>query len=151
MRRYNVGMSAAADIVLACLEPGIATGAYSPFSFGARRMFSAFSRDPGLRGAGIRLVERADRDVEGWALAIAEGGPRVIGLSAFVWSFPFFHGLIRRLRQLAPQARIVMGGPSARPVMWTLAPFRDRSGWPDALDDVRVDLSAAPARTCPTR
>jgi len=120
-------------IALACLEPCIATGEYSPFSFGVRRILAAIRDRPELLGVEIRLIERDDSDLDAWLAAIAERPPDILGLSTFVWSFPFFVALTRRLREEFPAMRIVFGGPCARPVMFRLPSWSDPAGWPDAL------------------
>src|SRR5262249_19552623 len=50
--------------------------------------------------------------------------PDVVGFSAYLWSFPFFFEVAARLKEADPGRLIVFGGPSARPSMLGLAPFR---------------------------
>jgi len=91
-----------------------------------------------LRSAGIE-----DLELEVWDLVHASVGklveqllaydPDVVGFSSYLWSFPFFVEVARRIKEDDPGRCIVFGGPSARPSMLSLEPFVDAKQWIDAL------------------
>jgi len=56
-----------------------------------------------------------------------------VGFSCYLWSFPFFAEIARALRKEDPSRLIVFGGPSARPIMFDLEPFRDLPSSVDVL------------------
>jgi hypothetical protein len=119
-------------VALLCIEPTIVGGEYAPFSFGVRRVQAALMADAGL-GAEVHLVESRSRDVGEWVERVEAIDPVVVGLSTFVWSFPTWVDVARRLKERRPDRTIVMGGPSARTAMFALAPFRGSERFVDAL------------------
>jgi hypothetical protein len=123
-------------IALVCIDPwDDAAGdspQFRPFDYSVRRIEAA-SRAPGAPDAEVRLIERGDTDVDALFDEVCAFEPDVVGASAFVWSFPTFVELARRLRVDRPHTRVVFGGPSARPAMFGLEPFRDGPAVIDAL------------------
>ncbi len=55
----------------------------------------------------------------------------IVGVSAYVWSFPTFAELSRRLAR--PDRWLIFGGPSARQEMLALPPYADAPQWLDAF------------------
>jgi len=96
-------------------------------------MVAASLHAAGLEGAEIRLWDLEGGSVERAAGEIAAFDPDVVGCSAYLWSFPFLVELAQRLKQDDPARLVVFGGPSARPSMLSLAPWRDARRWIDAL------------------
>lgn len=121
------------SIVLACIEPELSGGDYTPFSFGVRRVQATLLADPALRDEPITLLEARSSDVDDWVEQIDAIAADVVGLSTYVWSFPTFLEVARRLKERRPERTIVLGGPSARPAMLDLAPFREAASSIDAL------------------
>jgi len=112
-------------------------------------------RDPAMPSQfisnhGMRMVEAAllasslvDLELRSWDLKeedmdslIAElesFDPDVVGFSSYLWSFPFFIEVARRLKQSDPSRLIVFGGPCARPSMFRLQPYVNAHEWVDLL------------------
>ena len=98
---------------------------------------------------GMRMVEASLRAAEPEGLELGvwdldhadeslvedllEFDPDVLGFSAYLWSFPFFIEVARRLKSDDPRRAVVFGGPSARPSMLSLEPFVGAREWIDAL------------------
>ncbi len=120
-------------VALAAIEPELSGGDYTPFSFGVRRVQAALISDPELAGVDCTLLEARSLDVDDWVEQIDQTGADVVGLAAYVWSFPAFVEVARRLKQRRPERTIVLGGPSARPAMVALAPFAEAAASVDAL------------------
>ncbi len=75
----------------------------------------------------------------------------MIGASAYVWSFALFVEVAERLKRRRPEVTIVLGGPSARPAMFALEPYRARRFAVDALvlgegEDIFARIVALAAR-----
>jgi radical SAM superfamily enzyme YgiQ (UPF0313 family) len=119
-------------VALLCIEPTIVGGEYAPFSFGVRRVQAALMADAAL-GADVHLVESRSRDADDWVDKVEAIDPDVVGLSTFVWSFPTWVDVAKRLKARRPDRTIVMGGPSARTAMFALEPFRGSERFVDAL------------------
>jgi radical SAM superfamily enzyme YgiQ (UPF0313 family) len=95
-------------------------------------MVAASLRAARLEGAEIRLWDLEGGSVERVAAEVIAFDPDVVGCSTYLWSFPFFVELARLLKEDDPARLMVFGGPSARPSMLSLAPWRE----------VRRDLDA---------
>ena len=89
---------------------------FLPFSYGARRIQTALSAPP-IPGAHVVMLETRTLDPEETADEICALEPDVVGFSAYLWSFPTFLHAAAIVRERLPQATIVFGGPSSRPVM----------------------------------
>lgn len=130
-------------VALVCLTPDIgALG--TPFelpSYGIRRIQAALLADPERRKDEIILVDSSSYEgiiptpqgAERFAAVIEEIDPDVVGFSVYLWSFPFLLEVARLLKQTRPDRFIVFGGPSARPAMFHLEPFREAAHFVDAL------------------
>ncbi|MCA8884372.1 MAG: B12-binding domain-containing radical SAM protein [Rhodobacteraceae bacterium] len=88
-------------------------------------MVAAALRAAGLDGLELRLWDLRGGTADALADQIAAWDPDIVGFSAYLWSFPLFFDAARRLKQNDPGRLIVFGGPSARPAMLRLPPFRD--------------------------
>jgi radical SAM superfamily enzyme YgiQ (UPF0313 family) len=97
------------------------------------RMVEAMLRASALPGLELRIWDLAAGSVDDLVREVAAYDPDVVGVSAYLWSFPYFVEVARRLKADDPGRLVVFGGPSARPSMLQLAPFRDAAQWIDAL------------------
>lgn len=111
-------------------------------------------RDPAMPAfipnLGLRMIEAAlkascleDLEVAVWdlhageadriAAEVAAFDPDIVGFSAYLWSFPLFVDVARRLKRDDPRRLIVFGGPSARASMLAQPPFRGAAAAIDLL------------------
>lgn len=97
------------------------------------RMVEASLRASGLDGLEVRTWDLTDMSVDDLVREVLAFDPDVAGFSTYLWSFPFFVEAARRLKDDDPRRLIVFGGPSARPSMLALAPYRAARRWIDAL------------------
>ena len=97
------------------------------------RMVEASLRAARLDGLELRVWDLVDASVDALAREVLSFDPDVVGFSAYLWSFPFFVEVAKLLKQSDPGRLIVFGGPSARPSMLGLPPFRAAKEWIDAL------------------
>jgi len=104
-----------------------------PFNYAIRKVQAAALADPALSDWEFEVLDLRTRDADQFFSRIEALKPDFIGASTYVWSFPTFVDLARRLKESRPDCTIVFGGPSARPEMFALEPFRDGPTWVDAL------------------
>jgi radical SAM superfamily enzyme YgiQ (UPF0313 family) len=97
------------------------------------RMVEASLRASDLEGLELAVWDLAHTSIESLVGELLEFDPDVVGFSAYLWSFPFFIEVARRIKAADPRRCIVFGGPSARPSMFGLEPFVDAAQWIDAL------------------
>ncbi|HWA12336.1 MAG TPA: cobalamin-dependent protein [Burkholderiales bacterium] len=97
------------------------------------RMVEASLRAGNIPGLELKVWDLAAGSVDALVDEVAAFDPDIVGFSAYLWSFPFFVEVARLLKQQDPRRLMVFGGPSARPSMLGLAPFRSASRWIDAL------------------
>ena len=99
------------------------------------RMVEAALRASALPGLDIRVwdLEPTGATAAETAGEIDAFDPDVVGGSAFLWSFPFLLAVASLLKSADPARLIVLGGPSARPVMLDHAPHRAVAGAVDVL------------------
>jgi radical SAM superfamily enzyme YgiQ (UPF0313 family) len=97
------------------------------------RMVEASLRASRLEGLELRVWDLAHMSLEALVEELLAFDPDVVGFSTYLWSFPFFVEVARRMKADDPRRTIVFGGPSARPSMLSLEPFRDAREWIDAL------------------
>jgi hypothetical protein len=97
------------------------------------RMVEAMLRASALEELELRTWDLVAGSVDSLAQEVAAFDPDVVGVSAYLWSFPYFIEVARALKEDDPGRLIVFGGPSARPSMMSLPPFRAASRWVDAL------------------
>jgi len=97
------------------------------------RMVEAALRAAELEDLELRVWDLTHTSADGLTAELLEFDPDVVGFSAYLWSFPFFVEVARRLKSDDPRRTIVLGGPSARPSMLSLEPFVDARRWIDVL------------------
>jgi radical SAM superfamily enzyme YgiQ (UPF0313 family) len=121
-------------VAIIALDPWEGTGSFQPFDFGARRIQASLiaAETPGLQ---VDFVEAriADLDMAAFESRVLETEPDLVAASAFVWSFPLLVDVIEAIKRRRPATTAIMGGPSARPAMFDLAPYRHRRQLVDAL------------------
>ncbi|WP_170319641.1 B12-binding domain-containing radical SAM protein [Polyangium spumosum] len=125
MTRRRVIAIAANEVIL--------QGRFTPFSFGARRVWATVASSPAGREADVHFRESPSMDVDEWVDWVLSVEPDIVGFAAYVWSFSLFLRVAERVRALRPACTIVFGGPSARPQMFDLPQFRAHAGLLDAL------------------
>ncbi len=96
-------------------------------------MIAAALDAAGIAGLDLRIWDERTRSAADVAAEVAVFDPDIIGGSAFLWSLPALVETARLLAQDDPTRLIVLGGPSARPNMLALAPFRDTAEHVDML------------------
>lgn len=106
-------------------------------------MVEASLRAARLEGAEIRVWDLEGASVGRVADDVLAYDPDVVGCSVYVWSFPFFVELARAVKEDDPARLMVFGGPSARPSMMSLAPWREARRWVDVLVINEGELSFA--------
>lgn len=116
------------------------------------RMVEASLRASRLEGLELRVWDIVGGTPEQLASEVAAFDPDVVGVSSYLWSFPFFVEVARLLKEDDPTRLIVFGGPSARPSMLRQAPFRAARTWIDVLaindgEQTFVDLVKASDRS----
>jgi radical SAM superfamily enzyme YgiQ (UPF0313 family) len=88
------------------------------------RMVEATLRASRLAGLEVKIwdLEPKGPDASTVAGEVIAFDPDVVGFSTYLWSFPFFLQVAKRLKADDPGRLVVFGGPSARPVMLEHAP-----------------------------
>ncbi|MDC0743931.1 B12-binding domain-containing radical SAM protein [Polyangium mundeleinium] len=125
MARRRVIAIAANEVIL--------QGRFTPFSFGARRVWATLVNSPAGKHAEVHFRESPSMDVDAWVDWVLSVEPDIVGFAAYVWSFSLFLRVAERVRALRPACTIVFGGPSARSQMFDLPQFRAHAGLLDAL------------------
>jgi radical SAM superfamily enzyme YgiQ (UPF0313 family) len=97
------------------------------------RMVAAALAAARLPDMELRIYDMRERDPLGLFNDLLAYDPDVIGFSCYLWSLPEFADLARTLHRDDPRRLLVFGGPSARPSMLSLPPFRDLQGVVDVL------------------
>jgi radical SAM superfamily enzyme YgiQ (UPF0313 family) len=115
------------------------------------RMVEASLRSAALEGLELCVWDESGGTPERLARQLIAFDPDIVGFSTYIWSFPFFVEVARLIKEDDPARLIVFGGPSARPSMLRLAPFREAQAWIDVLainDGERTfaELVSAPDR-----
>ncbi|MCA9059667.1 MAG: radical SAM protein [Planctomycetaceae bacterium] len=123
-------------IALACMTPLVDShehqGVELP-SYGIHRILAALVAEPELAGAETRLIDLECDDVEGYVDAIVAFEPQLLGMSLYVWSTECLIAVARQIKTRIPDCTIVFGGPSARPPVLDLAPYRQAWDYVDAV------------------
>lgn len=97
------------------------------------RMIEASLRRAAIPDLELHVYDLLDAHPDALVAELLRIDPDVVGFSSYLWSFPLFVEVARRLKEDDPSRVLVMGGPSARPSMFELEPFRTASQWFDAL------------------
>ncbi len=128
-------MSRCRRVALLCLTPKeeVDGAPYESPSYGIRRIQAAVVADEELADVEVELFETRDLSTEEAVAQLEAYDPDVIGSSVYVWSFVPLLEIARRLKQNRGDRTIVFGGPSARPAMFALEPFRDSLDFVDAI------------------
>lgn len=103
------------------------------FNLACRRLQAAILSDPRLSTTEVRVFERGISPLSEWTAALEEFEPDILAASAYLWSLPTFTVLAREVKRRWPHCITIVGGPSARPPMLDLAPFRDAARSIDVL------------------
>ena len=116
------------------------------------RMVEATLRAAGLADLEVLVLDVVDATADDLADAIEDFDPDVVGFSTYIWSLPLFADVIRRLWRADATRVIVLGGPSAQPVMLDQQPFRDLRPLVAALvtgegERTFLEIVAAPDRS----
>jgi hypothetical protein len=106
---------------------------FVPFNYAARRIQAAVVGDPELADAEVRVFEGGGRSPEELAREVERFDPDVVGASAYLWSFPHLLETCVLLKESRGARTVVFGGPSARPAMFDLEPFREPAESVDAI------------------
>ncbi len=121
-------------VAVVCIDPWTAHGSdYRPFNYSARKVLAAVMAAPELKGVKTQLIETGDPNAAELARRIEAFAPDVLGFSAYVWSFATMLEIAAQVRRSLPETLIVFGGPSARPEMFALPPYRPFVPVVDAL------------------
>lgn len=96
-------------------------------SYGIRRVQAAVAGDILRPHHVVRLFDRAVPDVAAYVRDILVFEPDILGLSIYVWSTECLIAVAREVKRLRPGCLIVFGGPSARPAVFDLPPYRQAS------------------------
>lgn len=118
------------------MNPWDAEGSLQPFSYASYRIQAALLGTERLSGIDARVMDADHTNFMSagrWVERILDYGPDVVGASAYVWSLPTFVEVLRQVKAAKPETLTVIGGPSARPEMLALPPYRDSIGFIDAL------------------
>ena len=97
------------------------------------RMVEAMLLASRLEELDLRTWDLTAGSVEALVQEVVAFDPDVVGVSTYLWSFPYFVEVARRLKEDDPGRLIVFGGPCARPSMMSLPPYRAASRWVDVL------------------
>lgn len=121
-------------IALLCIDPwndkqGVSPH-FRPFNYSVRKVQAALI---GMEHVEIHLIESNSTDPEVTLAQLESVKPNILGMSAYVWSFPTFVKVAEKFKQQHPETTIIFGGPSARPAMFSLQPYRNGHTFIDAL------------------
>ncbi len=97
------------------------------------RMVEAALRAAELEDLEVEVIDALEHDADAIVARVERFDPDVIGLSAYIWSFPTLVEVARALKSSDPERVVVFGGPAARPAMLEQLPFRDCVHFVDAL------------------
>lgn len=128
-------MSTAPRVALLCLDPWRLEGSgdHRPFNYAVRRIQAAVLGDPRLSHVEVALLESRSLDADELAARIEAFDPQIVGVSAYVWSFPTLLEVCRRAKAARPDRTVIFGGPSARPEMFELPQHSDGASVVDAI------------------
>jgi len=144
-----------------CLTPDIgAIGSPHELpSYGIRRIFASVLADPELAHCDVELIDSRNYDLapdaegmEQFIAIIEKFNPDIVGFSVYLWSFPRLVDVAQRLKEQRRDRTIVFGGPSARPAMFSLEPFKHALDFVDAIsiadgEDVFREIVGLPNRS----
>ena len=111
-------------IALVALSPWKQGELFLSFNLACRRLHAALLTDPRLEGSHIEVFESGAIPLSEWVERITAFEPDMMAASAYLWSLPSFALLAEQVKRRLPGCLTVFGGPSARPVVLDLAPYR---------------------------
>ena len=120
-------------IALVSLSPWKLGARHVSFNLAVRRLQASLMSDPRLAGSEVRVFEMGAEPIATWVELLSDFDPDLMGASAYLWSLPTFSLLARAVKLRSPRCLTVFGGPSARPAMLSLPPFRDVAQFIDVL------------------
>lgn len=134
-------------IALVALSPWKQGELFLSFNLACRRLHAALASDPRLSGSHIEVFESGAIPLSEWVDRIAAFEPDMLAASAYLWSLPSFALLAEQVKRRLPGCLTVFGGPSARPVVLDLAPYRATRKYIDVLvlgegEQLVVELAA---------
>ncbi|MCB9658384.1 MAG: B12-binding domain-containing radical SAM protein [Polyangiales bacterium] len=124
---------AARRIALVSLSPWRVGVRHVSFNLAVRRLQASLMSDPRLADSDVRVFEMGAESLSTWVDELVAFDPDLLGASAYLWSLPTFALLARAIKMASPHCLTVFGGPSARPAMLSLAPFREAAQFIDVL------------------
>ena len=139
-------------IALVCLTPRPDADELGPLvlpSFGIRRIQAAVVGDAENPGHRVTLIDLEREDVAAYVSAILAFEPELVGFSIYVWSTACLVAVAREIKRRRSGCIIVFGGPSARPALFELEPYRDAGSYLDAIvegdgEDIFREIAALP-------
>jgi len=97
------------------------------------RMIEASLRSSQLPGLEIKVWDLREADKLKLTQELIAFDPDIVGFSAFMWSFDLFYHVACLIKENDPRRLIVFGGPSARPAMFELPPYKSVNTHVDVL------------------
>lgn len=134
-RRAGVRRRDGRRVALVCRTPGLDfPNVHDDLpSYGVRRIHASIISDPRLQDAVVQTFDTVKPDADAILERILAFDPDIVGFSVYVWSLPCFLDVAARLRAEIPDCTILFGGPSARPEMFGLDPYKNGVNIVDAL------------------
>jgi len=108
------------------------SGDFTPYTYGVRKLEASLLTDPTLGDVEIRVIDLRSRDPEAFFEELVAFRPTLVGASLYLWSIGPFRDLAAKLKRFDPEIRIVVGGPHARPSVFSLAPYHSLATTVDA-------------------
>jgi hypothetical protein len=127
-------MHASRRVAIVCLTPWNGSSERHIFDFGAQRVQASLLAS-GLEDVDVHFLSAqiAEGEVDDLSARLEALAPDVVGAAVYVWSFPSMLDVVDRVKARRPKTTVILGGPSARPAMFSLPPFRGRQASVDAL------------------
>ncbi len=121
-------------IALLCVDPWLKSGGnFRPFNYPVRRIEAALRSNAQLQDAEVKVFDVPLSQAASLAAEVEAFDPDLVGASAYTWSFAALLDVSARLKASRADRQIVFGGPSARPEMFALPPYREAHRAVDAL------------------
>ena len=120
-------------IALVALSPWKHGELFLSFNLACRRLHAALLSDPRLSGSQVEVFESGAIPLTEWVDRLVAFEPDMLAASTYLWSLPSFALLAEQVKRRLPECLTVFGGPSARPVVLDLAPYRSTRKYIDVL------------------
>jgi radical SAM superfamily enzyme YgiQ (UPF0313 family) len=136
---------------LSSLSARVSEG-WNTFDFSIYKLEATVRADESLRHVEVIRRELPDHHPEVLAATLLADAPDIVGFSVYVWSFAALVAVAREVKRQRPSVCVLFGGPSARPAMFDLAPFRAARSDVDAVcvgdgEEVLRDVLRLPDRS----